>query len=84
MPLRITIQFLPGGRADRAEVIASGIITNDGTGDFYNGNYRWLLQRKTSRSAREGRVTGFKRRSRGPWELLWLVLQEYRRMRVET
>lgn len=50
-------------------------IANDGTGPREVGNYDVQLLRKGSEKAwRVGRVTGFRRLSRGPYDLLHLAL----------
>jgi hypothetical protein len=37
--LRITVELVPHGREEHKRTIATGIIFNDGTGDFDHGNY---------------------------------------------
>ena len=77
MPLRVTIEMVPGGLEEKAYIMGQAVIENDGTGGKYLGNYRWHIQHKTRRSRRSGRVTNFQRRSKGAWSLLKLVLDDY-------
>lgn len=69
--LRITIELVPRGIEEKARVIARGIIYNAATGSRLRGNYQAIFGGSTKRGGSTyANVTGFKRRSRGPWILL--------------
>jgi hypothetical protein len=70
--IRVTVELVPHGDESRARVLARGTITNDGTGTFQRGNYRfWLSQSgRPNTATREGAVTNFPRQAKNVWHLL--------------
>jgi hypothetical protein len=74
--IRVTVELVPHGDESRARVLARGTITNDGTGTFQRGNYRfWLSQSgRVNATSREGEVKDFPRRAKNVWHLLSRVL----------
>lgn len=55
-------------------------ISNDGTGDLQSGNYAARIFRGDGTAEgfdiwKHGKVKGFPRESRGPWDLLFLALR---------
>lgn len=51
------------------------IISNDGTGDTFIGNYKYRIKDSRGKVYREGRIEGFRRRSKDVLYLLGLVLE---------
>jgi hypothetical protein len=51
-------------------------IANDGTGTSYCGNYDSTLSKwgRPNVVWKRGRIVGFDRQKRGPWDLMFLVL----------
>ena len=68
--LRITIELLPGGNENRKKIIATGTITNLGTGNLSHGNYFVDLRDKAGRPWKHGTIFGFPRRRLLAWDLL--------------
>lgn len=78
--LRVTIELIPHGIGP-AKVLATADIINDGTGTVSFGNYTAdLFVHQTANGKpkkwRSATVRGFPRISRGPWDLLQLVLRD--------
>lgn len=72
--LKVIIQLLPHGDASRARTIGEMEIANVG-GDQHTGEYAVrLFQRGSQRVWRKGSVTGFKRLSRGAYDLVFQAL----------
>ena len=89
--IRVTVELLPGGDASRPKHLGTCLIANDledsSESDGRLGSYlialsKWGRPITSIRTAaqrdvwRRGRITGFRRRSRGPWDLLYLALRE--------
>ena len=75
--LRITIELVPFGLEKESRVLGIAEIMNDGTGDYRTGNYKARLSKwspKTNEDWKTTVVTGFLRKSKGPWDLLYRVL----------
>ena len=76
--LNATIEFWPFGDKSRAEVVATAVIGNDGSGTKTQGNYtidffeRGIYDEKEKRV----RVEGFLRQEHGPFRLLYEALKE--------
>lgn len=80
----VKTEMWPGGDESRARPIATAVIYNDATGNSAMGNYRIVVGRKGKyhpRSLLEGknvlrsaRITGFNRKTRKAWELVYLCL----------
>lgn len=75
--IRVTVELWPHGDKSRKWHLGTAIIANDGTGTEEIGNYRVTLSKwgRPQRVWRRGRVEGFPRKSRGPWDLLYRALQ---------
>lgn len=74
--LRITIELLPGGDDSAPQHLGTGYITNDGKGTQGSGNYDCSFSKWRSAEVwRRGRVVGFPRKTRGPWDLLYRALR---------
>jgi hypothetical protein len=73
--LRITIELLPGGCEARKRTLATGTITNIGTGSLSQGNYFADFRDAAGRPWRHGTVTGFPRKRLLAWDLLLRVLK---------
>ena len=76
--LRVTVELLPHGMEANKRVLGVATITNDGTGNEAIGNYRatfskWAPQQ--DKPWKTGRVEGFHRNLRGPWDLLFRALR---------
>lgn len=58
--------------------LGTAIIANDLTGDDENGHYAFVLSKwgRPRVPWEKGSVEGFKRQDRGPWDLLYLVLDK--------
>lgn len=75
--IRITVELLPRGSAKDKKVLGVMNICNDATGTPTRGNYKARIFRRNSDEVwKEGRVVGFPRKSKGPWDLLLLCLLE--------
>lgn len=79
--LRVTIDLIPRGDESRKKTLATADIWNDGTGSVTTGNYgATLFVHQTAdgkpKKWRTAFVNGFPRISRGPWDLLQLVLKD--------
>jgi len=78
--IRVTVELLPGGFEEMKETLGVAEIANDVQesleSDGERGSYTVELLKwgKGRRVWKKGRVTGFRRRSRGPWDLLLLAL----------
>lgn len=74
--IRITIELLPLGREEQKRHLGTMEIWNDATGDQKTGNYGYKISKFGNPSSvwKSGKVKGFDRLSRGPWDLLCLVL----------
>jgi hypothetical protein len=75
--LRVTIELWPFGEERWKKHLGTAIVANDGTGTETKGNYdvRLLKWGDSGKVWKEGRVKGFPRLSRGPWDLLYLALK---------
>ena len=75
--LRITIELLRYGDASNPEHLGTGYISNDGSGDLKTGNYDVKLSKRDNPEDiwRYGRVRGFPRLQKGPWDLLFVALR---------
>ena len=75
--LRITVELCPRGDTSRPKHLGTAYIINDGSGDPDIGNYDVALSKwgKPNQQWKSGRVEGFPRAKRGPWDLLFLALQ---------
>lgn len=91
----IRVELWPGGDEDRATHLGTAVIANDGTGTRYIGNYnvflgKWgeedpmrLVKVKSARW-KTGRVEGFQRLIRGPWDLMGSALSSMLGRRLKT
>lgn len=70
--LRIKIELVPNGNEAKARTLATGTITNNGTGDESSGYYDIRLNRADgkNRKWRTGRVKDFPRLKKSVWYLL--------------
>lgn len=81
--IRVTIELLPGGFEDGKETIGLIEIVNDGIksrNDLTKGDYQYKMMKsaryaKTPGVYKQGKVGGFDRVKRGPYDLLYLVLK---------
>ncbi len=77
--LVIHISLWPGGDHTRARLLATGYITNDGSGCERFGNYNVRLHKTAAEVAarpwRKGEVVGFPRQLLGAWDLLLRALR---------
>lgn len=76
--LRITVELLPLGDESRAQHLGTAKIWNDGEGlptraDYHATFSKWGRPKELWRT---GRVEGFRRKARGPWDLLYLALKD--------
>lgn len=74
----VTIELWPHGRHDRAVLLGSATIANDGTGTLDSGNYEVTLSRRGNATSlwKLGRVEGFPRKRLGGYDLLFRALRE--------
>jgi hypothetical protein len=73
--LVVRIELWPGGCEARKRTLATGTITNLGTGSNTCGNYFADLRDAAGRSWRHGTVTDFPRNRLLAWDLLFRVLK---------
>ena len=73
--LVVRIELWPGGCEDRKRTLATGTITNLGTGSKTRGNYFADLRDAAGRLWRHGTVTNFPRKRLLAWDLLHRVLR---------
>jgi hypothetical protein len=77
----VTVEMWPGGDRTHKKTLGIAHIINDGTGDALRGDYDVRLYKWTTDTAspmhvwKTGRVRGFARQSRGPWDLLFVALK---------
>lgn len=81
--LKITIELLPHGFAneDKAKIISTGFITNDGTGNERLGNYKATFHnskldqlKEAIKANQHSTVKSFARKRHSAWDLLMLAL----------
>lgn len=79
--IRVTIELVPGGIGEPRHM-GTAIISNEGArsvrtrgnlGDYSATFSQWGKPNKTWK---RGRVLGFRRKTRGPWDLLYLALRD--------
>ena len=77
MTIRVTIELVPFG-IGKPRHLGTALIANDGSGDVDVGNYVATLSKWGRPNAvwKTAEVKGFRRRKRGAWDLLYLVLKE--------
>ena len=73
----VTVELWPGGDAERKKTLGTAHIINDGTGTVQRGNYdvRLFTWHTPPKVWKRGRVVGFDRLGRGPFDLLYLALR---------
>ena len=71
--LQVLINVHPQGDKTQMRLTAGVKIINDGTGTKTKGNYRYMLISK-GKKIKQGRITGFPRRSQNALRLLHRVL----------
>lgn len=81
--IQIEIYLAPHGDTKNRKLIAAGEIANDGTGTQTLGNYKYVLMKKTKRSAKVGEIKGFHRKVNDVWHLLHLILNNIAEERFE-
>lgn len=75
--IRITIELLPFGSEKNKKPLGVATIANDGSGDEDIGNYNVKLYtwHEPPRIWKTGKVKGFPRKIKGPWDLLCRALR---------
>ena len=74
--LIVTIELKSAIDAERDKLLGVMRISNDGTGTPEVANYNVRLSKFGDRGTwKQGRVEGFDRVRRGPFDLLWLALR---------
>jgi hypothetical protein len=70
--IRVTIEIIPSGDETRKRHIGTVEIANDGTGSSEVGNYSIRLAKfsNPSQTWLQGKLTGFNRVNRGPYDLV--------------
>jgi hypothetical protein len=70
--LRVTIEILPSGDENRKRHLGTVEIANDGTGSAEVGNYSIRLAKfgRPDQTWLQGKLNGFDRIKRGPYDLL--------------
>lgn len=74
--IKVTVELVSANSGD-VTTLGIATISNDGTGTNELGNYDVTLSKwapKEHQTWRAGTVTGFNRRTRGAWDLLYLAL----------
>jgi len=74
--IKVTIEVYPFGIEKLKRHVGTMIISNDGTGTKEMGNYNVKLSKfkEPDKWWKEGRVDGFKRKLRGPYDLIYIAL----------
>lgn len=78
--IRVTVDLCPGGDEEAARHLGTAVIHNDLQQSLetsgHIGSYKVRLSKwgKPKSTWKRGRVLDFARRSRGPWDLLFLSL----------
>jgi len=76
--IRVTVELLPQGNADRKLTLATMELANDGTGDDALGNYRVKLDAEyTGDTPRTGLVLSYARQSASVWTLVGAALKMF-------
>jgi hypothetical protein len=72
----ITVELWPQGDPESKRCLGVAHISNDGTGKEASGSYDVTLFTwgEMPKVWKKGRVEGFDRKKRGPWDLLLLAL----------
>ena len=76
--IRVTVELVSAISPDRSRLLGVATIANDGTGTPSVCDYDVSLSKwapKHSQTWKKGKVLGFDRVGRGPWDLLYLALQ---------
>jgi hypothetical protein len=77
--IRVTVELLPAGDEERKRLLGVATIANDGSSlNPSFGNYVVYLSKwapHQNRTWKAGAVTKFNRRTRGPWDLLYVALR---------
>jgi hypothetical protein len=76
--IRVTVELVPFGFEENKRHLGTAEIWNDATGTLDVGNYKYRLSKwgRPDVNWKEGKVKGFPRKSRGAWDLLYLVLRD--------
>jgi len=75
--IKITVELLPYGSEIGKKNLGIAEISNDATGTKTIGNYNIKLFKWGNSKVvwKKGRVEGFRRLTRGPWDLMYLALK---------
>lgn len=75
--IRVTIELLPGGLEKGKKHLGTMEISNDLSGTPEVGNYNVRLSKwgRPTHTWKKGRVEGFYRLKRGPYDLMYLALK---------
>lgn len=80
--IRVTVELVSAIDASRSKILGVAEISNDGETSLITqgeqGAYNARLSKwapKLKETWKRGRVEGFDRKSRGPWDLLYLALR---------
>ncbi len=75
--LVVTIEMAPKGDLTKKRHLGTAYISNNLEGDIQTGSYSVSLSKwgKPDVIWKKGRVRGFARLTRGPWDLLYLALR---------
>ena len=74
--IKVTIELWPGGCEDRKRTLATGTITNLGTGSPTQGNYFVDLRDKAGRPWQHCSIARFPRKQLLAWDLLYRALEK--------
>ena len=78
--IRVTVELVSAIDPSRSKTLGIAEITNDGVGNVSGEcSYDIKLSKwapKLTETWKKGRVTGFNRVTRGPWDLLFIGLRE--------
>lgn len=76
--IKVTVELVSAVSSSRDRHLGTAYIVNDGTGSATVGDYDVTLSQfgKPDVIWRSGKVKNFKRRTLGPWDLLYLALKE--------
>ena len=76
--LKITVELVSAIHPSRSKILGVATIANDASGTHEAGNYRVTLSKwapMENQVWKAGAVTGFDRKKRGAWDLLFMALR---------
>lgn len=81
--IKVTVELVSAIHPSRSRILGVAEISNDGQQTLFTdgdeGNYNYRLSKfapRLNQDWRRGRISGFDRVKRGPWDLLYQILRD--------